>query len=138
MNDDMESQIDFPITPIAFLFCCFEKIEKSLISDSAVNQKVFSFYLKLSILNPYDWIYLFNLVMKDEKKYDPIVAHLKRMIICYILVIAKTYVVITSILKKRPILELEEKPKDIQNLRVRVIQNENLSIIYNRKEGQAV
>lgn len=45
LNNNVESQFDFPITPRAFLFHCFEKIEKSLISDNEVNQKLFSVYL---------------------------------------------------------------------------------------------
>lgn len=38
--------LDLPMTPRAFLFRFFEKIKKSLISKKAVNQKLFSFYLK--------------------------------------------------------------------------------------------
>lgn len=108
-------------------------IEKSQISDSAVNQKLFSFYLKyakpkfktwslknsvvslkapvpaddfvnnqfkgfqrendivdeftladLPCMKPYDWIFLFNIILKDEKKYEAIIAHFRRMFICYI------------------------------------------------------
>ncbi|KAI3701012.1 hypothetical protein L2E82_45654 [Cichorium intybus] len=46
LSNDVESQLDFPITPRAFLFRCFETIEKALISDPGVNHKLFSFYLK--------------------------------------------------------------------------------------------
>lgn len=38
LNNNVESQLDFPITPRAFLFCYFEKREKTWISDSTVNQ----------------------------------------------------------------------------------------------------
>lgn len=46
INNDVECQFDFPINPRDFLFRCFEKIEKSLISNNAPNRKLFSFYLK--------------------------------------------------------------------------------------------
>ncbi|CAI9295671.1 unnamed protein product [Lactuca saligna] len=164
------------------------KIEKSLISDGSVNQKLFSFYLKyakaqykyqslkkisvvnvkssvqtedflniqfkgfgganhimdeftledLPFMNPYDWISLLNLVMKDEKKYAPIVAHLKRIIIFYILDIANLDVEIASVLKKRPILKPKEQPKDIQKMGVGIIQKEHCIIVYNRKQGEAI
>ncbi|CAI9286334.1 unnamed protein product [Lactuca saligna] len=45
-NNDIECQLDMPMTPRAFLFRCFEKIEKYLISNKAVNQMLFSFYMK--------------------------------------------------------------------------------------------
>ncbi|CAI9294564.1 unnamed protein product [Lactuca saligna] len=48
IENDVESQFNFPITPRDFLFRCFESIDKSLISDSVVNQKLFSFYLKVA------------------------------------------------------------------------------------------
>ena len=68
---------------------------------------------ELPFMNPYDWISLFHIVLKDEKKYEHIVAHLKRMIICYILKIAKIDVEIASVMKKMPILKPQEQPKNI-------------------------
>lgn len=38
----------------------------------------------LQCINPNDWILLFLILSKDEQKYEPIVSHLKRMMICYI------------------------------------------------------
>lgn len=38
----------------------------------------------LPYLNPYDWIMLYNLLLKDEQKYEPVIAHLKLMIVSYI------------------------------------------------------
>ena len=46
---------------------------------------VFEFTLTdLSCLNPFDWISLLLLLLKDEKKFEPIIAHLKRMLVGYI------------------------------------------------------
>ena len=74
--------------------------------------------------------------MKDKTKYEPIVAHLKRIRICYILEIVKMDVEIKSVLKKRLILMPEEQPKDVQKLKVGIIIKEHWSIVYNRKEGE--
>lgn len=46
LENTSKSQIDLPITPRAFLFRCFEKVKKALISDYDVNHMIFSFYLK--------------------------------------------------------------------------------------------
>ncbi|CAI9297936.1 unnamed protein product [Lactuca saligna] len=72
-------------------------------------------------MNTYDWIFLFQIVMKDEKKYKPIVAHLKKMLIYYIHEIAKMDVKIALVLMKRSILKTEEQLKDIQKLKVGTI-----------------
>lgn len=71
-------------------------------------------------------------------KYKPIIPHLKRMFICYILEIVKMDVEIASVLKKRPILKLEEQPKDVQKLKVGLIRKEHWSVVYNRKEREVV
>lgn len=49
------------------------------------SNSVFEFTLAdLPCLNPYDWISLFSLLSKDEQKYEPILAHLKGMLVSYI------------------------------------------------------
>lgn len=60
------------------------------------------------------------------------------MIKCYTLEFEKMDVKITSILKKRPIVKPEEKPKDIQHLKIGIIRKEHWSIVYKRKEGEVV
>ncbi|CAI9278050.1 unnamed protein product [Lactuca saligna] len=162
LNNEVDSQFDFPITPRAFRFWCFEKIEKALIPNNEVSLKLFNFYLKyakpqyqswslkrimglkvysampikdfmnirlkgfvgvdrvldeftladLPFMNPYHWISFFNIVVKDEKKYEPIIAHLRRMLICYILVIAKMDTKIALVLQKIPTMKPEEEPRN--------------------------
>ena len=46
LENSLESQLDFPITPRAFLFRCFEKIKKGPLSEYDVNHMLFSFYFK--------------------------------------------------------------------------------------------
>lgn len=89
-------------------------------------------------MNPYDWISLYYIVTKDEKKSKSIIPHLRRMIICYIHEISRMNVEIASVLKKMSILKPIEQSKDIQKLKVGIIKKEHWSIIYNRKEVDAV
>ena len=72
----------------------------------------------LPFMNPYDWISLFNIVMNDEKKYEPIVTHLKNMLICYVLEIAKIDVEIALVSQKKPILEPKEHHQDIKKMKL--------------------
>ncbi|CAI9264060.1 unnamed protein product [Lactuca saligna] len=46
LDNSSESQLDFMKTPKAFLFCCFDKIEKAPDSDNDVNLMLISFYLE--------------------------------------------------------------------------------------------
>ncbi|CAI9274138.1 unnamed protein product [Lactuca saligna] len=135
---------DQEVTPRASLFRCFEKIERVVISDKAVKSETLQFLLEvcqasipvlepnedcrveeLPFMNPYDWILMFNIVMKDEKKYEPIVAHLKKMIICYIREFAKMDLEIPLLLEKKPDLEPEEQPQDVNRMKLGVIQKEH-------------
>ena len=46
LENTSKSQLDFTITPKAFLFHCFDKVEKALDSDNDANLMLISFYLK--------------------------------------------------------------------------------------------
>ena len=71
--------------------------------DCRAESLVFEFTLAdLPCLNPYDWISLFHLLLKDEHKFEPILAHLKRMLISYIHEVGKMDVEITTMLRKKP------------------------------------
>ncbi|CAI9288681.1 unnamed protein product [Lactuca saligna] len=43
----------------------------------------------LTCLNPYNWIMFYNLLSRDKQKYEPVIAHLKLMIISYIQEVGK-------------------------------------------------
>lgn len=77
----------------------------------------------LPFMNLYDWISLFYIVAKDVKKFKPIYEHLKRMIKCYILEIAKIDLEIASDLKIKPILKPTNPPQNIENMKGGVINN---------------
>ncbi|CAI9300153.1 unnamed protein product [Lactuca saligna] len=46
LENSLESHLDFSTTLKAFMFRCYEKIEKDPNSDNDVNHSLFSFYLK--------------------------------------------------------------------------------------------
>lgn len=67
------------------------------------TSQVYEFTLTdLPLLNPYDWIMLCNMLLRDEQEYEPIVAHLKQMLISYIQDIGKMDVKIAVVLQKKP------------------------------------
>lgn len=61
----------------------------------------------LPCMNPNDWILMFLIFSKNEQTYEPIVAHLKRILICYIHEVAKMDIEIASVLKTKSIVNPE-------------------------------
>ena len=89
----------------------------------------------LPFMNLYDRISLFKM---DEKKYEPIVAHLKKMLICYILEFEKMDVEIALVLQKKPVVEPEEQPQHVKRMKLGVIQKEHWSVAYSQKCSEKV
>ncbi|CAI9263763.1 unnamed protein product [Lactuca saligna] len=85
-------------------------------------------------LNPYDWILLFNMLLKDEQKYEPIVAHLKQMLISYIQEAGKMDVEITIVHRKRPSVLPKEALKDFDKMKPGKIQKDGSCMIFQMKE----
>ena len=46
LEKSLNSQLDLPITPKAFQFCCFDRIADVSLSDNGADQMIFLFYLK--------------------------------------------------------------------------------------------
>ncbi|CAI9276993.1 unnamed protein product [Lactuca saligna] len=78
------------------------------------------------------------MLSKDEQKYEPIISHMRRMMICYIHEVAKMDVEIASMLKKRPVVKLGEEPMDFPKRKLGKIRKEDWSVMYQRKEGEKV
>ncbi|CAI9294032.1 unnamed protein product [Lactuca saligna] len=154
--NSFESQFDFPLTPNGFLFCGLKHIEKAPLSDYDINNKLFAFYLQhgqtqgatrtefdltlvdLSFMNPNDWISLFLIQSIDEAKYEPIVSHLKKMMICYIHEVAKHDVEIVAVLKKRYVVDPKEETKYFQKRKLGKLKKADWSVIYQRRSGDKV
>lgn len=46
LENTLDSQLDFPITPKAFLFRCFDEIANAPDADANVDKSLMTFYLK--------------------------------------------------------------------------------------------
>ncbi|CAI9285120.1 unnamed protein product [Lactuca saligna] len=184
LENTLECQLDFPITVKAFLFCCFDKVEKAPNSDNDANLMLISIYLwhgkpqyqtwsskkitavkvfglietnsfinarfkasqgaskpivesslaYLSCLNPYYWISLFNFLSKDEQKFEPIVAHLKRMLVSYIQEIGKMDVEIMAVLWKKPTVQPKEALNNVTKIKFGRIQKDNWSVTFQESD----
>lgn len=80
---------------------------------------IFEFTLAdLPCLNPYDWITLLHLLLKKEKKYEPLVDHIKRMLVSYVYEVAKLDIKIASVVKRKPIVLPQGKAKYINKMKM--------------------
>ncbi|CAI9279837.1 unnamed protein product [Lactuca saligna] len=123
----MDLKVGLPVQIEEFLnvqFKCFQGANHVLHEFNLAN---------MPFMNSYDWISLFYIVAKNVKKYETIYEHLKRMINCYILEIAKMDVEIASVLKKRPILKSFNQSENIQHLKGCLIGEKHWIIIYTMK-----
>jgi len=50
LSNSLDSQLDFPTTPRAFLFRSFDQAIHQPLSDVAINRKLFDFYAKHTLL----------------------------------------------------------------------------------------
>ncbi|CAI9282163.1 unnamed protein product [Lactuca saligna] len=97
---------------------------------------VFEFTLAdFTYLNPFDWIYLLHLLLKYEQKFEPIVAHLKRMLVCYIQEIGKMYVEIATVLRKKPTVLPKEPLKDLDKMKLGRIRKDDWSMAFQIQEN---
>ncbi|CAI9279831.1 unnamed protein product [Lactuca saligna] len=88
----------------------------------------------LSCLNPYDWIVLYNMLLRDKEKYEPIMSHLKLMIMSYIQDIGEMDVDIAKVLRKKPSVVPKEAPKDFEKLKPRKIYKDGWFVMYQARE----
>ena len=54
------------------------------INKGTVNTEYFISLADLPNLNPHDWILLYNILLSNQREYEPILKHLKRMLASYI------------------------------------------------------
>ena len=95
-------------------------------------------FTDLPCMNPNDWISLFLILSKDEQKYEPMVAHLKRMLTCYIHEVAKMDIEIVAVLKTKLVVKAEPEPKDFRKLKLGKINKESCNAVYQRRQGKKV
>lgn len=72
----------------------------------------------LPCVNHYDWIILYNLLLLDVQKYEPIIHQLKLMIISYIQEVGIMDVEIDAVLRKKPTKVPKEAPEGFEKLKL--------------------
>ncbi|CAI9297193.1 unnamed protein product [Lactuca saligna] len=72
--------------------------------------------------------------VKDEQKFDSIVAHLKRMLVCYIQEIGKMDVEITSVLHKKNKVHPKEHMNDLDRMKLGRIRKDDWSVGFQIRE----
>ncbi|CAI9290816.1 unnamed protein product [Lactuca saligna] len=141
--------LDFPITPKAFLFRSFDTVDKAPDSDNDANLMLISFYLKhgkpqyqtwsskkittVKVFRPIEtesFLILDSKQLEDEQKCEPIVVHLKRMLISYIQEVGKMDVEIEVVLRKKHVVKPKESFKDINKMKLERIEKENWSVMF--------
>ena len=79
----------------------FTNVQFKVLRGSAKTEHSISL-ADLPNLNPHDWIILHNILLTNEAEYGPIIDHFKRMLVCYIMEVAKMDQEIVSVFKKKP------------------------------------
>ena len=116
-------------------------------TDSFVNIKfkttrgsvnsIFEFSLAdLPCLNPYEWITLLHFLMQYEKKYEPVVSHIKRMLVLYMYEVAKFDVEIASVLRKKSTVLPHGLASDIENMQMGKIETDNWTVLFQRESRE--
>ena len=86
-------------------------------------------------LNPHDWIILHNILLTNEKEYEPIIDHLKRMLGCYVMEVAKLDQEIASVLRKKPTVSPVGSASDLNKMQMGRIDSKRNSVMFTRGEG---
>ncbi|CAI9276573.1 unnamed protein product [Lactuca saligna] len=73
-------------------------------------------YVDMSNRNPHNWIMLVKFLMLEEQKYEPILAHIKRMLVLYICEVAKLQIEIVVVLKRKPTINPIGRASDISEM----------------------
>ena len=96
-----------------------------------------TFYLAdLPNLNPHDWIVLHNILLSNPVEYEPIIDHLKRMMVCYILEVAKMDQEVASVLRNKPTILPIGSSSDINKMKMGNIDSKLNSVMFTRGECQ--
>ncbi|KAL7583070.1 hypothetical protein Lser_V15G44417 [Lactuca serriola] len=87
-------------------------------------------------LNPHDWIVLHNILLTNEAEYGPIIDHLKRMIVCYIMEVALMDQEVATVFKKKPKIAPVGSASDLNQMKMGKIDPRRNSVMFTRAEGQ--
>ena len=113
----------------------FTNVRFKVLRGSAKTEHAISL-ADLPNLNPHDWIILHNILLTNEAEYGPIIDHFKRMLVCYIMEVAKMDQEIASIFKKKPTISPVGSASDLNMMQMGKIDPKRNFVMFTRNEGQ--
>ncbi|KAL7614886.1 hypothetical protein Lser_V15G06502 [Lactuca serriola] len=113
----------------------FINVRFKVIRGSAKTEHFISL-ADLPNLNPHDWIVLHNILLMNEAEYGPIIDHLKRMLVCYIMEVALMDQEVATTFKKKPKIALVGSASDLNQMKMVKIDPRRNSVMFTRAEGQ--
>ncbi|CAI9281888.1 unnamed protein product [Lactuca saligna] len=84
----------------------------------------------LPCLNPRDWMVIYNILVRNKEKYEPVVSHLQLLIKSYIQEVGSMDVEIATVVRQKPSVVRKYVPKDIEKLNPGNIFKECWFIVY--------
>ncbi|KAL7618923.1 hypothetical protein Lser_V15G01055 [Lactuca serriola] len=113
----------------------FINVRFRVIRGSARTEHLISL-ADLPSLNPHDWIVLHNILLTNEAEYGPVIDHLKRMLVCYIMEVALMDQEVATVFKKKPKISLVGSASDLNQMKMGKIDPKRNSVMFTRAEGQ--
>ncbi|KAL7597933.1 hypothetical protein Lser_V15G27207 [Lactuca serriola] len=112
----------------------FTNVRFKVLRGSAKTEHALSL-ADLPNLNPHDWIILHNILLTNESEYGPITDHFKRMLVCYIMEVAKMDQEVANIFKKKPTISPIGSASDLNMMQMGKIDPKRNSVMFTRGEG---
>nr|KAJ0188191.1 hypothetical protein LSAT_V11C900483250 [Lactuca sativa] len=88
----------------------------------------------LPCLNPHDWMVIYNILLRQKEKYEPVVSHLELFIKSYIQEVGMMDVDIATVLRQKPCVVPKEAPKDFEKLKPGKIYKEGWFMVYTSRD----
>ncbi|KAL7607684.1 hypothetical protein Lser_V15G10021 [Lactuca serriola] len=88
------------------------------------------------MLNPHDWVLLNNILLSNPQEYQPIIDHIKRMLVCYIHEVANMDQEIASAIHKRTTIKPMGRAGNINSMIKGKINTKYHTVMFLRGEGQ--
>ncbi|KAI3700353.1 hypothetical protein L2E82_44979 [Cichorium intybus] len=92
----------------------------------------------LPFMNPFDWISVFNLLSKKPEKHEPLIKHLKRIIVSYIYEVLKLDLEVATRLNSKPLYKIHDPPSGFSHRKTGKIDNKHWNVVFSSREGGTV
>ena len=77
---------------------------------------------------------LYNLLLRDGQKYEPVITHLKLMIVSYVQEVGKMDVEIAVVLRRKPSVSPKEAPVGFEKLKIGKTYKEGWCVVFKVQE----